>query len=156
MLAVSRLRHANLGCVVRCKHHHHPSHKGIKTMLVPAARWTLHCAWSRSCFQTGVAWRSWAQAWPTSCSRQVPGASCMADGTPLCRGLVGGLAKGLVTTSTSLQRLTDFLALAATGVIQGAIDYYVSAPLQRNKIRAFGKVGSRAGALTCQCGHLRW
>lgn len=28
----------------------------------------------------------------------------------------------------------------AAGVIQGAIDYYISAPLQRQKIKAFGKV----------------
>jgi hypothetical protein len=69
-----------------------------------------------------------------------PGACalCIADCTPWC--------KVLVITWTSLQWALDFLAMFATGVIQGAIDYYVSAPLQRNRIKAFGKVGGSAGA----------
>ena len=62
LLPVSKLRLANLGCAAWCKHHRSSYHKDTKLIGVPAARWTLHCAWSRSCSQTGAAWRCWAQA----------------------------------------------------------------------------------------------
>lgn len=38
----------------------------------------------------------------------------------------------------------------AAGVIQGAIDYYISAPLQRHKTKAFGKVWYGAAHLLSQ------
>lgn len=48
--------------------------------------------------------------------------------------------RGLVLLGAGLAYL-----LLTPGVIQGAIDYYVSAPLQRNRIKAFGKEDIRLG-----------